>query len=656
MSTDGKTYYSGTNSSAGFAVPADYVGGSPSEPDEVINEHNANAKDFRMVNRYQMTRKQALKQYVGDIYVKLMDAIKDTNPTLWEEANSLLEGLEPYRKRWTELQAKLLKQQSAARDLLTNHLDDFSTAFNERSSAMYPTMDDTGKVVNLSEINKVADELNKAIETRVSALLDKYEINGYELGDNLSGFIDSMLQVPVSGNYVDDARTYLEQAFTELASIAENGGGNIRQQYLDAEQAYNEYMLELQKMQDKMKQGYMVNTNREGENENAGKSHKSTAYERVMDEIDPIMPPRIPNYHLALETSPRTCSTCYHFKAMRNGVGVCNEYEAEVKANYVCDAWQNQELSEVHTVVRNVSSKADDWEEPVFASEMIDKDGKPKEILGKVRGQNLEIEPLVDSYAWTLDSFNFSIPQEPDENAALRAMNDDFLPDDIVYSKSFNSLARVASVTTMSGSKYYGVQLIHPNGVTYGTGISTGKDFVMRGNKATKGESRIVEQPVRRTKPRQKAIDTSSVIEHTRNVRDALEAVVETHSNWTTNPISNKDVLNPLTEQLKAILALDDFQNVLTGPKRKYFRALQTAITTIGAARFILLDSAKAIMAIDSSGVKNAQNKKREIAMNAQERAYRNLEYAYNQVCDALDLPSATHGDPAPGREHAPNL
>jgi len=624
----GKTYYSGSDGSVGFGAPADYSGGGvqEGETDKVIDEHNEKAK-VRFVRRYQLTKNLSRKDCVGDIYEGLMKKLDGTK--LAEHAEAALGQFEDVRTAWTGAQAKLLKQQKAAIEML-----ELMKKYAE------------GGQVNLYDIQPGQyKETYQKVEEATQKIIDTYEINGWDLGENFTGFIDSLSKAAMAveqdsnvnaEQYMSETRDRLYVAMQDLQTVSESGGYAILDELQQSEHAYNDKAKELNNIQEQMSSAWLKESTT---------AKSESQYMRVLDDTDPTKQEssRVPGYRLAVDSSPRVCGNCRFFKGKADVVGECVAFNSSAKANYVCDAWQGKELTDVHTMMRDEDTKKDadsDWVEPVFASDTINKDGTPKEILGKVPGQRITVEPVAIAESYVREADTFSIPEAPADNAAMRAANGEFLPNDLVYSKALSSLAIVSDSVMVGSTKLYGVNLIHPNGTVYGTGFSNGKDFILRSSKAAKvsGTKSI------------KDLDTAGVIEQTRNVYRALEAVMSDHQNWVENPLGNKEVLIPLQKQIKAVLEMEEFQNVKTGPKRKYYRALQSAVVSIGAAKLILFESFKAINLLRNAE-KSAANSQRikEVVVSAQTRAYANVDYAFNQVKDSLILPSATHGDEAPG-------
>ncbi len=106
----------------------------------------------------------------------------------------------------------------------------------------------------------------------------------------------------------------------------------------------------------------------------------------------------------------------------------------------------------------------------------------------------------------------------------------------------------------------------------------------------------------------------------------------------------------PRVNDIKAALASDIFQNVTTGPKRKYFRAVQNAMVSVGAARQVLFDSYKTINYLKARPASpQVKAQMYEAAVTAQKQAYDRIQDALKMVQDSLTMPSATHGYEAPG-------
>jgi len=343
------------------------------------------------------------------------------------------------------------------------------------------------------------------------------------------------------------------------------------------------------------------------------------------------VPDNVPNYRLSIDDSPRQCQTCRFYKAQDGGRGECVVFDFSAKDNYVCDAWQAKRLSGSHTMVRNETVKT------ANAPINIERRNFSRDVTGDISVIGRRVDPV------PIEDLRFEIIRETQykhDTQTYRYLVKRFLPGDIVYSKMFRTLAEVTGVSDIDGQKCYELRFINEQGESAGSAITLGADLEPRGRGATKSRknNKIVIKS---------SDDIDSMIEITRDVHDTLKRIVDDHKDITANPISYANLISPLNKHMLQVMALPLWANVTTGPKRKYFRALQDATYSIGSARIVLHQAL-----IEAGKRQNADEPKKMIAeeiIDGQNKALDRLENALQKVADCLTLPSATHGDEAPG-------
>lgn len=311
---------------------------------------------------------------------------------------------------------------------------------------------------------------------------------------------------------------------------------------------------------------------------------KSVSVEKVITPMIEELPESdSPNYKLAMANSPRICGSCRFFKWDDETSGHCTTYDFTSLANHVCDSWQAVNLTDVHTIVRN--------------EEIVNKN------INSARGE--------------------------------------FVIGDIAYSKSLRCFGIIDNIDTYGGEKVYGLKLIDTTGITFGTAVTYKSDLQHKNNLPVKRMVKTEQSDIKSLEN----IDT--IIDVIRNVRGALKTIVDNHSDFATNPISNKELLTPLQNQLVTILKQPIFQNITSGQKRKYYRALQNSTVAIGGAREILFECFREI--IKRKEQNESSDTLRKMMLEAQRAAYERVVLAYTSVDDSLTMPSATHDVIAPG-------
>lgn len=357
----------------------------------------------------------------------------------------------------------------------------------------------------------------------------------------------------------------------------------------------------------------------------------------------------VPNYRIAVESSPRKCATCRFFQPRQSHSGDCSAFDVEVGAEYVCDAWQAKDLTPHHTPVRNAQrGKSDDVS---YENNIVDGDTQREWQEYPVIGMQNRTQELEDLPVWREESVNYTNADNandyryPDEvPLSLRAVQKHFIIGDHVFSSALRSLGVIQNIHDYSGNKVYSLKLIDHRGITVGYAVTGETDLTMKSNRAlkTKIKSEIEEETNQDVL--QAAVEDTIAI--TRKVYKALEAVYNTHKDGKL-PLRNDEVLTPLQNDILSVLEEPVLKNVKTGKRRKYLRAIQEAASSIGSARQVLFDAYRQI----SDDTHKGTNNKNAIIAVAQKAALQRVYKAFEVVKNSLILPSATHGDAGAGIE-----
>lgn len=606
-------YFAGADSAGGFAVPADY-GGTPSETDTVLDEHNQDASDSA--------------KYVQELYKKYEDL--PPKNIVRQQAEQYLAFYNQTRNLYE--QAKLLlEKQKAAAGVVQLALSGIIQLVNEyRDTWSAEVLNDNSDVVT----NEIQTFIDKSTD-KISYIISQYEgIEIYDLsvvpiqklqGLSLSDDIDG--EFFAEDGPFDDFVLGLNTTLSRLKEIQENGGGIIRVNFEGLSLQEEKLRESVDDMQDLIQTEMVRTKNVEVD---------TRLLEELEEPVNTSVPQDVPNYRLAIDASPRVCGNCRFFKGDEGLYGNCTSYDFTARANYICDAWQSIPVPSAKTYNQGHNMRYRS------KAEMIDNDGSPEITPGKVPGSVIQPDANAHDVNWEAVDINYSLPQPSDENAVLRNTEKQFLPGDIAYSHALRSLIIIKAMGQTGRLKYYVVDMIDGNGTRFGTGITISEDMTPRSKQAVKRNRGI-------TSVKNEEIDgLDEVISETKAVYQMLEKIVATHADLINNPLSNKDVLSPLREQLIQIMEKSIFQNVRTGQKRKYYRALQDTLYSVGAARHILFSGYKTINYVKRMEPNN-KTKIRHVMVKSQKDAYSRLKIALRQVEDALTLPSSMHNMPAPG-------
>lgn len=507
------------------------------------------------------------------------------------------------------------------------------------------------KLAEDARLLKKTSALFQKASDRVDNLLNQMDPDQLDESDDwVSGTTFLYNHFPVALDPSDDSMDYAEWLERAKDILLGSPASNVIERYENKLEQVRKEMAET-----------LATTQTAMEDKVASKATGERFFEElgipITGRINAPIPETVPNYHIAFETSPRVCGNCRFFKGTEGQSGQCTAFDFEAKANYVCDAWQAQALSSSHTVMRDEGkrgqvhggktdnntpeNKLDYTSTPRSPMQRVD--GKPKVIPGRVRGQRHDLIPVyqqrVDT-AFDID-YNTAYSNDAMSHPVLREENN-LLPGDLVYSNNLQSLAVVEGVVD-ADNEIYQINLIDNIGVAKGTATASKKDLVQRSKRATKSSSLASTF----------SDDIEGAVAATQEVYNQINTAVLKCEDWQNNLISYKDVITPLTQLVGKTLQLPAFASVTTGQKRKYRRALQHCLASLGAARQVLVDGYRTIATVKEEQPDEVGTITR-IMQKAQEDAYDRLKQALSEVHDALTLPSATHGEPGPGLKSTP--
>lgn len=543
-----KTYYSGSDTGVGFAVPAD-----PKSITDGLDDEQIKARVVSESEKYQLALRLYQKQ--NSVVARKTESAKKLSDTIRNNADNI----------W--------KKSSDGLD--TNLIRSFGEAIASVLSLYDLSPDDMGNEVrSLYELTQ-SDELRSGDMALVASKADNA--------------MEAIVKIEEQAKKVPE----YEKAMSDMLTAQRN-----------YQMAVNDAM-------------------------RAKVKSDSRLLESVGKDVDiRSMTTVPPNYQLSDGDSPRQCKTCKFFERMDSDTGHCTIYNRTVKANYICDVWQSKDLTPIHTPVRKISRK------------------EYAETQGQVWATSQEIG---NGDVWVTDVIDYNKVDDrhtkpfPD-NDISRAVLKDFLPSDTVYLKSMRSLGRIESLVEIDGLTIYSVKLMDTSGNTTGYAYTYSDDMQARSSKAVKRIGGI--EPSRRYKSLED--DLEQMIKTVRDFYKALDTICSEHSDLRTKPLDNTNVLTPLRDAMLTELENPLFDNVATGKRRKYFRALQSAMTSVGASRLILFEAFKLVNILSKTSGEKSVDDQRNVMIKAQQDAYDRLDWARKMLYDALMLPSATHGDDAP--------
>lgn len=580
----------------GFGIPADTTGGTPAKPDNVIAEHNASAKLVQ----------DTLKE-IEDIESRNAELSTDSPVRARIDAT-----ITSYKLTFNKYISSLNKM-SEQKAVLTNLLPTLSTIANgirQREDEWYelPLF--------------YTDQIQKQLQTWCNSILNVF--NGFsikpdDVSPKINQFCNQCLDINLNTETLfsdahgawQNLKDIVDDLIESIAPATEKGFGALQKTHTQIEDEYRSQKMELDRAKSELRSAIL----------SVGVT-PTIPSEVVMTPTTVIVPDNVPNYTLAIPNSPRICASCRFFQWASDTTGKCTAYNFEAEANRVCDVWQAINLSEAKTTVRNdepvnnkqlVTDNATIYEKDLFDA---------NKSVPVVTPTTVEAQPVA------------SLPEN------LKAVEKSFLPGDTVYSKSLRTFATIEAITDVDDQKMFSLKLIDVKGVAWGTGFTYKSDLSHKLQNATKSVVDVSQKSVED--------ELAQMVQITRDVYKSLKTLVDEHTDIVARPLSNKEILTPLQEQMITIMRDPLFQNVTTGQKRKYYRAMQNATYAIGAGRQLLFKSFKEISEMQQNS-SASKSEMRNIMLEAQKFAYDRLKDALKQVTDALVLPSATHDTPAPG-------
>lgn len=487
------------------------------------------------------------------------------------------------------------------------------------------------------------------------SFFDAKSVRASDISGNLGRVIRIVDATPiVSINAVDGIVGDLDDSISDLEEVSQKGSYPTVSEFNEAVREFEQVQASVDKMKRDVRtalysQEGVVQTfgGAKSMSEKAVKQNYrllDEAYQEKTVKVEGAIPSNVPNYRLAIDASPRLCGNCRFFNGSDDpNYGFCTAFEFNAKPNYLCDAWQSQNLTAIHTAVRSTTkNNSQEGDYPLHSkTPIIPVHGEPHGKNGVVEGIVHPIIALQDKPFDLQVAEDYNAPQEPEQNAVMRGSAKDFLPGDVVFSKSLNSLAIVNSAVLYEGAKMYGLKLIDGRGVSRGSGFSYANDLQLRGKSAVKTEGR-------RSTTKMLDDDLNNMIETVRSVYKAVKSVVDEHQDLRMSPLSNKDVISPLLSDVVKVMTTPEFTNITTGPGRKYYRAVQNAMVSLGAARQVLFEGYKVINFLKRNET-STKGSIPEVMMKAQADCYARVKEALGHLEDALLLPSATHSTDAPG-------
>lgn len=590
----------------GFGIPADTTGGKPAKPDNVITEHNASAK-----------------------------LVQATLAEL-EDIESISKGLSP---------------DSPVKSRIDATITSYKIVFNKYIASLNKVTEQKLVLVNLlPTLSTIAngirqredewyelplfytDQIQSQLRTWCNAMLNVF--NGFsikpdDVSNKITEFCNQCLSINLNTETLfSDAhgtwqriKDIVDDLIESISPATEKGFGTLQKAHTQIENEYKSQMVELNRAKTELKSA-VLSTEKQNQSENLTEAVMATPTSTA------VIPDNVPNYTLAIPNSPRICASCRFFKWSTERAGKCTAFDFEAEANHVCDVWQAINLSEAKTIVRN--------DEPVNNKQLVTENPTIYE-QDLFANPNKSVTDTSETFTEQASDISQTLP--PTDN--LKAAEKIFMPGDIVYSKSLRTFATIEAITDVDDQKMFSLKLIDVKGVAWGTGFTYKSDLSHKLQNATKSQL---------TPNAEKSVEDElqQMIQIVRGVYKSLKVLVDEHADIVARPLSNKEILSPLQEHLIAIMRQPLFQNVTTGRKRKYYRAMQNATYGVGASRQMLFKSFKQISEMQQDG-SASKSEMRNIMLEAQNAAYDILKDALKQITDTLILPSATHDTPAPG-------
>ena len=210
-------------------------------------------------------------------------------------------------------------------------------------------------------------------------------------------------------------------------------------------------------------------------------------------------------------------------------------------------------------------------------------------------------------------------PVADEDNEHARAQTGDWQPNDKAYSRQYKSYVRVESRVKADDQACYQVTLLTPRGQAKGTALVPASDL----------------KSARAAKEWQMGVDFDRLNSESRpldEVRAEVERVVSEFDRIAqADKATDSELLNPLRELLAFSLGGPIWVKVDTGERRRYYRAMQTALSAIGAARQLLFTAYRHQHETGSTDFKNTY-----------EQIRGRVQAARQTLVDSLTLPSPT--------------
>lgn len=662
-----KLLSSATDTSGGFAVKPDYVNSVASKnanlheavPEFITGMDNGNLK----------TRLQSLWESYEDAYssygelIILSEKFKVFCGILLKPITNLLRDI--YANESDFSSSRVRESLNIGWEMINNAFDQFPFKYDDfgEGSALEKASDYWKDIVDLESEQAISQE-DESYRGMISSLE-----NSVSIVQDISEGGKSPLSVRAK-EFGDNALSLFKDLLKDLSSAGFKG------EFYWISPANQDYTEE-----ENVEEKAQIETNGVALDDDT----KTIKSEKAVEEDDGI-----PNYHLAIDVSPRVCGSCRFFQNIDGKTGNCSVFDFVARANYVCDAWQAITLTASHTPVRSVDGVKAEIQNTPLVSEVIP---------GKVQGQTVVLVPsgevpqdVTVSGTYTEGSTS-STALVSTPITVETIVSRGILPGDKVYSESLRSMGVVTSTVKIDGVEglVCSIRLIDGNGVEFGTAQVAEADLTRKTEKALKKEGEpkkkvkseedmSVSQPVNEVViPVEEGVqvqeiptsktdieemrkdEVAKMVARVRAIRSEVNSVIEQFALIEGNPsattkwISNKEHINPLIKMLNDELNSPLFEGVKTGQKRKYYRAMQNCEYAVGAAKQVLFSSYKEIndlnekSSTDASKASFYKSEKRKSALNGQRACYERLKTALAYLDDSLLLPSATHNEDAPG-------
>lgn len=651
-------YTGGIDGAGGFGVPADY-GGQDTLGDPNDNVINAKGFDVSQLDDLMLQlrgtnnqEQQKLLEHANNLKSDY-DNIQNTLKDLEAEQKPLRDEFMSLRSDVHRYYRSIIDMDEVLDDIIRKALNTWSDFASDRNpDGWYEWVDKQQdrieKIASRYDIKGVYNATpDGGIMDDLGMISMEFSKHGGILGtSDPQGWISHMHSIQENSNAANLAMTAIKQKPDVWEPIAPKINGMSQMGELE-EELQDVYT----KLNKSRKQSLELGLKRRllvtemskvfDDMEDAlSQKRKTKSDERFLEGEQPES--TIPNYRIAIDASPRVCGNCKFFNGSEGVEGNCSVYDSTVRANYICDAWQSQSLTPFHTPVRAIENVGTD-DDVQMRAPLEKPESYVHESPGRVQGEYVGyIHNASDVVEYD------GLYQGEDDKSAYEYEYKSFIPGDIVYSKAFRSMARVTSTLSNDVGNICGVDLIDGNGNTTGSGVTLADDLeprsskaIKRGMKTTLWTSTTASRALASDEAVQEMVDI--VRSCYRSVTDIVDAYDDGEL------LSNQNALTPLRQDMLTVMSNPIFENVKTGRRRKYYRALQNALGAIGAARFILFTGYRTINNIKSRSGGADKQAMASVMEKAQSDAFDRVAKAQQILENALTLPSETHNDEAPG-------